>query len=219
MKIKRLFPNIILLFLTFVISANFVSSQSIYIVNPFQNSTVQPGKVVIVFEIFNFTIGAEGEQHMHFYVDNDTVPNMFYNRPDCTPEGACVSYQGVHNHMAHWKNASAIILSGLISGKHQIRFILAEANESEITESGVTLFFNISNPPGGVFTLQPIITGINFPVAMVLVPGNMLFYNELQTSATTGSVRIINTTTWKLLPEPFYVFNIGTGGEDRKSVV
>jgi glucose/arabinose dehydrogenase len=182
---------------------------AITVVSPTEGQLVASGVVVVQFDVQNFTIGALGSPHLHFYLDGDPTVYEFINVPGCNGDLDCVSYLGVHTHFVHWRDSSSIQIFGLAAGQHQIRFVLADASDQELTnpEATVTRIFNVSQPPSGEFELQSVISGLNFPTRMAFAPDGRLFFTE-----KTGRVRIIDPG-WQLRAQPFYEFAVDSGGE------
>jgi len=143
--------------------------------------------------------------HLHFYLDSDPVVYEFFN--GITNE---VLYQGAHTHFVHWQTSTSIQINGLAAGAHQVRFVLADSTHAELTNSEATriLPFSVAAPPAGEFQLQPVLTGLDIPVAMAVAPDGRIFYNEL----TTGNIRIIDPG-WQLRPQAFYQLQVATGVE------
>ena len=182
---------------------------TVTLASPAQNATVPVGPVTVSFATQFFTIGTPGQTHLHFYLDNDPVPYMFYNGAGIN-DGNGVLYNGVHTHFVHWKSATSFDIFGLSSAAHQVRFILADANHSELPnpEATKTLNLSVSQPPAGDLTLQSVLSGLNFPVGLSLAPDGRVFFNE----RLTGKIRIINQQ-WQLVPTEFCQIAIATSGE------
>lgn len=176
---------------------------------PTQNATVPVGPVTVSFTTQFFTIGTPGQNHLHFYVDSDPTPYMFYNGTGINEDNG-VLYNGVHTHFVHWTAATSFNIFGLPSTAHQVRFVLADQNHNELanTEATKTLNFSVSAPPSGDLQLQSVLTGLNFPVALAQAPDGRVFFNE----RLTGRIRIINQQ-WQLVPTPFCQIPIATSGE------
>ena len=179
------------------------------ITSPSQNATVSVGPVTVSFTTQFFTIGVPGQNHLHFYLDADTTPYMFYNGPSINADNG-VLYNGVHTHFVHWKNATSFDIFGLSSVGHQVRMILADANHNEFAnpEATKTLNFSVSQPPTGDLQLQSVLPGLNFPVGLALAPDGRVFFNE----RLTGTIRIINQQ-WQLVNTPFCQISVATSGE------
>ena len=182
-----------------------VGTATFTVVSPDQGAELPSGTATIEFAAQNFIVGDQGERHLHYYIDGDPVPYHFYN--GTTQE---VLYLGLHTHFSHWKSVSSIEVFGLSVGAHQVSFVLANADHTELPnpEASRTLDFMMSEPPSGEFDLEPVITGLDFPVSMAFAPDGRLFYNEFG----TGNIRVVDPS-WTLLPQPFYTLPVLTGGE------
>ena len=182
---------------------------TITIMSPAQNATVPVGPVTVSFTTQFFTIGTPGQNHLHFYLDTDPVPYMFYNGPSINNDNG-VLYNGVHTHFVHWKSATSFDIFGLSSASHQVRFVLADQNHNELanTEATKTLNFSVSQPPTGDLQLQSVLPVLNFPVGLALAPDGRVFFNE----RLTGNIRIINQQ-WQLVNQPFCQISVATSGE------
>lgn len=181
---------------------------TITITAPAQGTAVPVGPVTVSFTTQFFTIGMPGQTHLHFYLDNDSVPYMFYNGAGISDDNG-VQYNGVHTHFVHWKTAASFDVFGLSSAQHQVRLILANADHTELAnpEATKTLTFTVSQPPSGDLQLQSVLTGLNFPVGLAQAPDGRVFFNE----RLTGRIRIIQQ--WQLVNTPFCQLTIATSGE------
>ena len=155
---------------------------------------------------------------MHFYVDGDTTVYKFYDGPVVTESGSTSSgvlYQGVHTHFVHWESGSSIQLNALASGSHQVRFVLVDQTETELPSTQKILTFSIAVVTGGVFSLQEVASGLNFPTAMATAPApdGRIFVTEL----VTGNIRVVTPTAtllpWQLQTTPFAHLPVVTGNE------
>jgi len=194
---------------TFSVQMQSGSPPTVTITSPAQNATVPVGPVTLSFTTQFFTISTPGQTHLHFYLDNDPTPYMFYNGTGINSDNG-VQYNGVHTHFVHWKSGASVDIFGLSSAAHQVRMILANANHTELTnpEATKTLNFSVSQPPSGDLQLQPVLQNLNFPVGMSLAPDGRVFFNE----RLTGAVRIINQQ-WQLVNSPFCQLTVQTAGE------
>ena len=187
------------------------NSPTVTITAPTQNATVPVGPVTVSFTTQFFTIGIPGQNHLHFYLDADTTPYMFYNGAGINDDTG-VRYNGVHTHFVHWKSATSFDIFGLPSTAHTVRLVLADQSHNELTNSEATktLNFSVSQPPSGDLKLQlpAIISGLNFPVGMSLAPDGRVFFNE----RLTGKIRIINQQ-WQLVATPFCQLSVAVSGE------
>ena len=174
-----------------------------------QNATVPVGPVTVSFTTQFFTIGTPGQNHLHFYLDADTTPYMFYNGTGIDTDNG-VLYNGGHTHFIHWKSATSFDIFGLPSTSHTVRLVLADQNHNELvnSEATKTLNFSVSQPPTGDLQLQSVLPGLNFPVGLALAPDGRVFFNE----RLTGNIRIINQQ-WQLVNTPFCQLSVATNGE------
>ncbi len=182
---------------------------TVSVTNPTAGASVPVGAVTVGFAVQHHTIGTPGQTHLHVYLDADQMPYMFYNGAGITQDNG-VQYNGAHTHFVHWKSANALDVFGLSSTGHQFRLVLANANHGELTnpEATATRSFSVSQPPASDLQLQPILTGLNFPVGLSLAPDGRVFFNE----RLTGRIRIINAQ-WQLVSTPFCQLSVATNGE------
>ncbi len=175
------------------------------VVSPSEGATLPSGVVTIDFAVQNFVIGDQGQSHLHYYIDSDPIPYHFYN--GATNE---VRYQGLHTHFSHWKSSSSIEIFGLAPGAHEVSFVLARGDDTELPnpQAGQVLNFTVDQPPAGEFQLESVLGGLSFPIALAFAPDGRLFFNEFQ----TGNIRIVDSA-WTLLAQPFYTLPVLTGGE------
>lgn len=175
------------------------------ITNPNSGASVPAGPVLVTFDIQNSPVSPSATQpRMHFYVDNDPVVYQFYVGPGVAEEGnlSGVRYHSVHTHAVHWKSASSIQLNGLASGLHSVRFVLVDQAETELVSTDQTLSFVIQPGIGGAFSLQEVVGGLDFSVAMASAPDGRIFVSEF----FTGNIRVVTPTAslpWQLQVVPF----------------
>ena len=178
-------------------------------------SPLPPGPVLVTFDIQNSPVPPSATQpRMHFYVDADLIVYQFFNGPGIAEDGSLsgVRYQGVHTHFVHWKSGSSIQLNALASGSHQVRFVLVDQSENELTSTAITLAFNIAGGTSGEFSLQQVVGNLNFPVSMATTPDGRIFVNE-----KTGNIRVVTPTAmppWQLQDAPFATLPVETEGEE-----
>ena len=185
------------------------TAPTIVITSPSAGAAVPVGPVTVAFAVQNHTIGNPGPSHLHFYLDSDVTAYNFYGGSGINDDNG-VLYNGVHTHFVHWKSATSFDIFGLPSTTHTVRLVLADQNHNELanSEATKTLNFSVSQPPTGDLQLQSVISGLNFPVGMVLAPDGRVFFNE----RLTGKIRIINPQ-WQLVPTQFCQITIATNGE------
>jgi len=195
--------------ITFSIVVQSGNSPTIIISSPAQNATVPVGPVTVFFSTQFFTIGTLGQNHLHFYLDADTTPYNFYNGSSINTDNG-VLYNGAHTHFVHWKSATSFEIFGLPSKAHTVRMVLADQNHNEMgnSEAAKTLNFTVNQPPTGDLQLQPVLSGLNFPVGLALGPDGRVFFNE----RLTGNIRIINQQ-WQLMNTPFCQVPVASSGE------
>ena len=181
----------------------------IVITSPSAVAAVPVGPVTVAFAVQNHTIGNPGASHLHFYLDSDVTAYNFYGGSGINDANG-VLYNGVHTHSVHWKSATSFDILGLPSTAHTIRFVLADQNHNELTNSEATksLNFSVSQPPTADLQLQSVLPGLNFPVGMSLAPDGRVFFNE----RLTGKIRIINQQ-WQLVATPFCQLSVAVSGE------
>lgn len=176
------------------------------VVSPSPGATLPPGPVAVSLVTANFAIGLQGQPHIHFFLDNDPTPYEFFRGPD---EDTGVLYQGRHTHIVHWKTSTSFHIFQQPSGTHQVRLQLVDSGHQPLgnPESTKTIAFTIAEPSGGELRLEPVLTGVNMPVAMAMAPDGRVFYNEWR----TGNVRIVDIVggVWQLRPIPFYHVDVG----------
>lgn len=184
------------------------SSPTISIVSPSPGATFPPGPVPVSVGTANFTIGLQGQPHIHFFLDNDPTPYEFFSGPD---EDTGVLYLGQHTHVVHWKTSSSFQIFQLPSGTHRVRLQLVDSAHNPLRnpESAQTITFTMVEPPGGEFRLEPVLSGLAVPVTMAFAPDGRVFFGELR----SGNVRIVDIVAdqWKLRDAPFYHVNVGQG--------
>lgn len=164
--------------------------------------------VRVFFSLANFTIGPPGTPHLQFSVDGGDF-NDFYVGTGNDPEVG-VQLRGVHTHFAHWISSNSFNLFGLEAGAHSVEFVLVDGTDRPLPnpEAKVTYNFTVQQPPPGNLGLQPVLSGLDFPVSLVEAPDKRIFFNE----RLTGRIRIINPN-WQLDPTPFCSVSIRTAGE------
>lgn len=171
-------------------------------------TSFQSSPVRITFSVTNFTIGLPGTPHLRFSIDGGPLDD-FYNGAGINSDTG-VQLNGVHTHFAHWATSNSFDLFGLAAGSHQVRLVLVEASNAELTNVGAstTHNFSVQQPPTGDLQLQSVLIGLNFPVGLSLAPDGRIFYNE----RLTGAIRIINPG-WLLDPTPFCQISVAVAGE------
>ncbi|HEV8326524.1 MAG TPA: PQQ-dependent sugar dehydrogenase [Nitrospiraceae bacterium] len=169
-------------------------------------TSFQSSPVRITFSVSNFTIGLPGTPHLRLSIDNGPL-HHFYNGAGINSDNG-VLLNGVHDHAVHWTAPNSFDLFALPAGPHQVRLALVDQNNQELPGASTTHNFNVQQPPTGALQLQPVLSGLNFPVGLSLAPDGRIFYNE----RLTGKIRIINPS-WQPDPTPFCQILVSTSGE------
>ncbi len=103
------------------------------------------GSVVVNFSVQNFSIGSQGQQHLHISVDGGPTRHFFNGSSNKVVDG-----NGNPTADVQWQSPSSFRLNGLSVGTHQVTVRLATASESqfvnpEANPSAVTV--TITSPP------------------------------------------------------------------------
>lgn len=174
-----------------------------------QNATsFTSSPVRVFFSLANFAIGPPGTSHLRFSVDGGDF-NDFYIGTGNDPEVG-VQLNGVHTHATHWISSNSFDLFGLAAGAHSVEFRLVDGAHVSLpnAEARVMYNFTVQQAPSGNLQLQPVLSGLNFPVSVVQASDGRIFYNE----RLTGRVRVINPN-WQLDPTVFCSVSVQTAGE------
>ena len=186
------------------------SAPTLGVVSPSPTATFPPGPVAVSLVTANFSIGPQGQPHIHFFLDNDPTPYEFFSGPD---EDTGVLYQGRHTHTVHWKTSHSFHIFQQPTGIHRVRLELVDSAHQPLgnPESTHTITFTIAEPPGGELRLESVLNGVDAAVSMALAPDGRVFYNELR----TGNVRIVDIVggAWQLRQTPFFHVDVGQGTE------
>lgn len=162
--------------------------------------------VTIAFSVTNFTIGLPGTPHMRFSIDGGALHD-FYNGAGINSNNG-VQLNGAHDHFVHWTSANSFDLFALAVGAHQVRLVLADGSNNEMSGTAVTHTFTVQQPPSGGLQLQSVLGVLQFPVGLVQAPDGRIFYSEL----LTGAIRIINPG-WQLASSPCVSLSVSATGE------
>src|SRR3989344_3795999 len=117
---------------------------------PVNNQQYQQNSVDVTFINVNFNIGSLGENHLHFYLDSDTTPYMFYNGITNN-----IQYNSSPASNAQRISSNSFRISTLSETTHTLRLVLANSAHSELTNSEAfdTVTFvvvtQVAAPPGG----------------------------------------------------------------------
>ncbi len=130
--------------------------------SPANNATLPNGPVTVTFDIKNFTLGTVNQPHLHFYLDSDLVPYHFYSGAP-----GQILYQGAAAATVQWQSNGQILFPALAVGSHQVRLVLANLSDVELTdpEATKTITFSIVVQSGS----PPTVT-ISSPAQNATVP-------------------------------------------------
>lgn len=130
--------------------------------SPTNNAMLPNGPVTITFATQNFTVGAVNQAHVHVYLDSDPIPYHFY-----AGSPGQVLYQGAAAANAQWQSNTQISFPTLAVGTHQVRLVMANLSDMELTnaEATKTVMFSVAVPSSN----QPTITIVS-PTQNAAVP-------------------------------------------------
>ncbi len=118
---------------------------TVNILSPSNGQTFDVDQVDIQFDTNDFQVLGKGNTHIHFYLDSDTTPYMFYNGADDT-----VEYNGITATSAlRIAPGNIIRFIDLDDGQHTVTAVLANADHSELTnpEATESVSFEIDTTP------------------------------------------------------------------------
>ncbi|MBS3149829.1 hypothetical protein J4455_04020 [Candidatus Woesearchaeota archaeon] len=109
--------------------------------SPIDNQQITQNSVDVTFTNLNFIIGSIGETHLHFYIDSDVIPYMFYNG-----NSNIIQYNNLVSSNAQRLSANSFRITGLNDGNHIIRLILANIDHTELQnlEAVDSILFNVN---------------------------------------------------------------------------
>ena len=104
---------------------------------PSPGQTLATTDVRVTFATDNWSVGGKGDTHLHFHLDSNPDPLMFYNGSDNVVE---FGTQSGPTPIATWIDSNTIQFNNLTDGYHTVRLYLATAShlspgnsEAEIT--------------------------------------------------------------------------------------
>src|SRR3989344_3841538 len=109
------------------------ASPGVSITIPINNQQYQQNSVDVTFTSLNFNIGSLGENHLHFYLDSDTTPYMFYNGITNN-----VQYNSIPASNAQRLSSDSFRISALSETTHTLRLVLANSAHTELTNNEAT---------------------------------------------------------------------------------
>lgn len=164
----------------------------------------------ISFEVTNFTVGLSGTPHLRFSFDSGPAID-FYNGLNINSDNGAL-LNGRHTHTAHWISPTSFNLFALAAGSHQVRLVLVDGANNELTnpEASIVHQFAVLQPSAGELQLEPVLTGLNFPIGLAQAPDGRVFYGE----RLTGAVRVARPgSPWGLDAVPFCSVSTQAGDE------
>jgi glucose/arabinose dehydrogenase len=179
--------------------------------SPANNATLPNGPVAVTFGVQNFTIGAVNQPHLNVYLDSDPTPYHFFSGGP-----GQVFYQGVPAANVQWQSNSQIRFTALGVGTHQVRAVLANASDVELTnpEATKTIVFSIGVPSGNPPTVS--ITSPAQNASVPVGPVTVSFTTQFFTIGKPGQNHLhfyLDTD-----PVPYRFYN-GAGINDENGVL
>ncbi|MEK6918182.1 MAG: MopE-related protein [Nanoarchaeota archaeon] len=116
---------------------------TLVIISPLNGSTTPNSNINITFNTTNWSVGGKLQDHIHFYLNSNPIPFMFYNGIDNV-----VEYNFAATLNASWINATTIQFNNLANGNNTVKGIFAKFDHSELTNSEATktIVFNVNAP-------------------------------------------------------------------------
>ena len=139
-----------------------IIAPALTISSPANGATLPNAPVTVNFAVQNFTIGTTNQPHLHFYLDSDTNAYHFL-----AGSPGQITYQGAATSNVQWQSNTQVQFPALTAGSHQIRFILANMADADLSnpEATKTVTFCI----GAACNMQPTVT-ITSPAQNATVP-------------------------------------------------
>jgi len=154
--------------------------KTLTLTSPLPGATLPSGPVDVSFAVQNFTIGGQGESHLHIYLDGGS-PNDFFN----APTNQVLDGNGLPVANITWQSNTSFQITGLSNGPHTIRLRFADSAEVEWDNPEAKppdLTFSIQAPPA------PPSLAINSPTpGASLPPGPVLVTFDIQNSPVPPS--------------------------------
>ena len=138
------------------------------ITSPSPGASLPSGPVLVSFTIQNFSIGDPGTPHLHIYLDGGAANHLFNGTTNQVLDG---NGQSVAN--ITWQNNTSFQITGLSSGSHAIRLVLADAGDQDLQNAEANppiLNFSVQTPPGNAtLTINSPAQGASLSPGPVLV--------------------------------------------------
>lgn len=127
------------------------------------------GPVIVDFTVSNFSVGGQGQQHLHIRVDNGPTRHFFNGQTKNVLDGNGLATKDVRR-----QSSSSFRLENLSVGSHQVEVRLATASEKEFTNTeanppSVTVTINNPPSPPATLTITTPSQGASLPSGPVLV--------------------------------------------------
>ena len=138
------------------------------------------GSVIVEFSVQNFSIGGQGQRHLHIRVDGGPTRHFFNGRTNGVKED-----NGNTTVDVVWQSVSSFRLNGLSVGQHQVSAKLATAADNEFTNFEANpppVIVTINNPP-----ISPPIVTITSPLPGSSFPSGPLSVSFAVQNFTIGS--------------------------------
>src|SRR6185295_14749368 len=132
------------------------------------------GSVIINFSVQSFTVGGQGQPHLHISVDGGATRHFFNGQSN-----KVVDNSGQPTSDVVWHSTTSFQLNSLSVGQHQVEVKLATASDTEFTNpDAIPLPVNVTiNPPPpspATLTITSPSPGASLPSGPVLVSFSVL---------------------------------------------
>jgi len=120
------------------------SQPTVSVTSPLPGTLLPLGPVTVTFSASNFTIGGQGQDHLHIYVDAGAIDGHFYNGST----GSVLDDNGNPVSNITRLSSTSFQITGLSSGTHSVRLVLANSTHQELQNAEDTITFTIQPPQG-----------------------------------------------------------------------
>ena len=103
------------------------------------------GAIVVGFAVQNFSLGGQGQQHLHIRVDGGSTRHFFNGQTNNVLDDSEQATSDVQ-----WQTSNSFRLNSLSVGQHQVEVALATASDTEFTNPEalpLPVTVTINNPP------------------------------------------------------------------------
>ena len=127
------------------------------------------GSIVVGFAVQNFSIGGQGQQHLHIRVDGGSTRHFFNGQAHKVLDDSEQATSDVQ-----WQTSNSFLLNSLSVGQHQVEVTLATASNTEFTNPEaipLPVTVTINNPPSppAILTITSPSPGTSLPSGLVSV--------------------------------------------------